>query len=251
MISVVVIGSGNVAYHICNQLNKCEGVDLLQNYNRKGVEVIAGLDTTSIPDNIINADVYIIAISDNALSSIYNQLPNLKGLVVHTSGGTSMEVLSEYDNYGVFYPLQSFKKEQEINFSEVPVLIEAKCEKSLLVLKNLAQLISNKVYLIDSDQRRVLHVAAVFANNFTNFMLTQAYDLCEESRIDPQILKPIINSTFSKIIKEQPKSSQTGPAIRNDTMTIKKHLETLSGLQQKDLYSYLTKSIQNYYGKEF
>ena len=251
MITVVVIGSGNVAFHLCDQFLNCSEVHLLQNYNRKGEVMISGLETTNFVNNIKKADVYVVAISDNALEGFYQQSPNLEGIVVHTSGATPMQVFSEYSNHGVFYPLQSFRKEQVVNFSEVPLLIEANSDQSLSVLSTLAQTLTRKVYPISSQQREVIHVAAVFANNFTNFMLTQAYDLCEESKIDPEILKPLINSTLSKIISEKPKLSQTGPAVRNDTVTIKKHLETLSTLEQKDLYSYLTKSIQNYYGKEF
>jgi len=174
----------------------------------------------------------------------------LNGLVVHTSGATDLSVLKNFINHGVFYPVQSFKKNVPVDFSKIPIAIEANSLLSEKLLIYVARAISKKVYTINSEQRSALHVAAVFANNFSTFMYAQALDVCNDHKIDFSILKPLILETISKLETHLPQTIQTGPAIRNDQKTIQKHLNSLQKEQQIEIYKNLTQAIQNYYGKE-
>ena len=251
MIKVVVLGAGNVGSHLCKTLQENPNVLLLQNYNRKGA-VIKGCNvpiTTNLL-NIASAEVYIVTYNDNSLHECAKDLSRLKGLVVHTSGATKIDVFSNLKNYGVLYPVQSFNKDLEINFKEVPIGVEANTKVNENLLLSLAQSISDITYRINSEQRKALHVAAVFANNFSNFMYTQAKDVCDNFEIDFNILKPIIKETIAKIEKADPKDIQTGPAIRNDSKTIEQHKLLLKDNKQKKIYTTITKAIQTYYEKE-
>ena len=248
MIKVVVLGAGNVGTHLCNVFEKSDKVLLLQNYNRKGQPVLnSNVPVTSKLSNIASAEVYVVTYNDNALLEEASTLKELNGLVVHTSGATPMDVFNKLDHYGVFYPLQSFTKSVAVDFSEIPIAVEANSKQSETVLSQLARSISTEVYQINSKQRNALHVAAVFVNNFSNFMFTQAHNVCSDFGIDFRILKPLITETITKIETSNPKDVQTGPAIRNDSKTIERHLSTLKDEQQKELYAMLTKAIQQYY----
>lgn len=248
MIKVVVLGAGNVGTHLCNVFEMSDKVLLLQNYNRKGHPVLnSNVPVTNQLSNIASADVYIVTYNDNALMEVSSELKKLNGLVVHTSGATPMNVLEYLDNYGVFYPLQSFNKAVPVEFSGIPITVEANNEYNINLLLSLARSISKEVYQINSKQRNALHVAAVFANNFSNFMYTQAESICNDFSIDFQILRPLIQETIKKIKVTSPKDIQTGPAIRRDSKTIERHINTIENNPQKELYTVLTKAIQEHY----
>lgn len=251
MIKVVVLGAGNVGTHLCRSLEANPEVLLLQNYNRKGESISdCNVEVTYNLANIAAADVYIVTYNDNALVEASEQLARLRGLVVHTSGATSINVFSTLKNYGVFYPVQSFKKELAVNFLEVPIAIEANTDSNKNILLNLAKSISNLTYQINSKQRSALHVSAVFANNFSNFMYTQSQNICKDYGIDFDILKPLIKETINKLDVSDPENIQTGPAIRKDSKTIERHKILLKKEAQKELYNTLTQAIQKYYEKE-
>ena len=248
MLKVVVLGNGNVAAHLCVAFEYSSSVLLLQNYNRKG-EKISNCNV-SVVDNvndIVGADVYVVTYSDNSLSQVYNQVSNLRGIVVHTSGANSMQIFDKFKNFGVFYPLYSFSKNVEIDFSKVAIAVEANTENNELILQRLAKSITNNVYNINSEQRKIIHIAAVFVNNFTNFMFSQAKEICDESGVDFKILQPLIHQTAHKIDSSAPQLVQTGPAIRKDSKTIDNHLAILDKTNQKEIYSFLTEAIQKYY----
>lgn len=250
MIKTVVLGNGNLGTHLCQAFEKNENILLLQNYNRSGKPILnCNVPVTSEISTITNAEVYILAFDDSVLYDL-SAFKDLNGLVVHTSGATSIEVLQSFTNHGVFYPVQSFKATIPVNFLEVPIAIEANSVLSEKILISLANAISNQVYRVDSTQRKALHVAAVFANNFSNFMYTQAIEICEEHKLDFSILKPLIFETINKLENNSPKQLQTGPAIRNDLKTINNHLAMLQNETHYKLYKHITESIQNHYGKE-
>lgn len=250
MIKTVVLGNGNLATHLCQAFEQNKGILLLQNYNRAGKAIHnCKVPVTANIKKIANAEVYILAISDNALYDL-SEFKNLNGLIVHTSGATSMDILKKFTNYGVFYPAQSFNINIPVDFSEIPIAIEANSILSEQILFHLANSISKKVYPINSEQRSALHLAAVFANNFSTFMYTQALEICNQHNIDFSILKPLIFETITKLENELPNKIQTGPAIRNDEKTISKHLEELKNEDQKKLYNQITLAIQDYYGKK-
>ena len=249
MISVVIIGSGNVAKHLIKAFLKIENVNLKQVYTRNLEDealLKSSVSTTSDLSLIKEADVTIIAVSDDAIANISYNLKN--ALVVHTSGSVEMKALKNQKNKGVFYLLQSFSKEKEINFSNVPICLEAENKSDLAKLEKLASLLQGNIYHLSSIQRKKIHVAAVFVNNFTNHMYTIAHNICEEHNVPFNILQPLIEETSQKIKNLTPKEAQTGPAKRNDMETIKNHLNLLSKSQQ-ELYLKITQSIQNH-GKE-
>ncbi|WP_439128246.1 Rossmann-like and DUF2520 domain-containing protein [Polaribacter sp.] len=229
MISVAIIGNGNVATHLYNAFLKAEDVKVTQVNSRK-------------LENIQDADVTIIAVSDDAISEVSAKITN--AFVVHTSGSFALEDLKNTTNKGVFYMLQTFSKDKKVNFSKVPFCLEASKKNDYLLLEKLAKSIGKKVYNINSEQRKKLHVAAVFVNNFTNHLYQIGNDICQENDIPFEILQPLIDETSEKIKTLSPKKAQTGPAIRNDKKTIKNHLKLLEKQQQK-IYKLITKSIQN------
>ncbi|PIE99172.1 MAG: hypothetical protein CR961_01300, partial [Polaribacter sp.] len=143
--------------------------------------------------------------------------------VVHTSGATNIDKLKHNGRRGVFYMLQSFTKGKAINFEEVPFCLEAENETDLKLLERLANQIGKKIYRINSLQREVLHVSAVFVNNFTNHLFKIGNDICGKNNVPFEILNPIIKETILKIEKMSPKDAQTGPARRKDEKTVKKH----------------------------
>ena len=229
MVSVLLIGNGNVATHLNNAFLDVDSIRVTQISSRK-------------LDLIPQADVTIIAVSDDAISIVSSKIKN--SFVVHTSGSVSMSDLKNKSKKGVFYMLQTFSKDKKVDFSEVPFCLEAENKKGYQLLEQLAKSIGKKIYPINSEQRKTLHVAAVFVNNFTNHLYKIGNDICEKNNVPFEILQPLINETASKIEQLSPKKAQTGPAVRNDKKTIKNHLDLLDKNQQK-IYKTLTKSIKN------
>jgi len=250
MISVIVLGTGNVGTHLIQVFSEAKNVELVQVYNRKESSLNFIKDkvaTTTKVNGLKEADVYIIAISDDAIPEFSSRIAGENKLIVHTSGSASIHALKNDGNKGVFYPLQTFSKKQSVDFSTIPICIETENEKDLLLLERLANSISNNVFIIDSEQRKRLHVAAVFTNNFVNYLYKIGYDICEEHNIPFETLHPLIMETAQKVATNHPKIIQTGPALRNDIKTIDAHLKLLSG-EQKEIYQLLTESIKKTYG---
>jgi len=252
MIKISIIGGGNVGHHLTAILLKTENVKLVEVYNRTLEKIQYLKNKTSITANLNQlkeADIYIICVADNAIVEVSEKLNFNNKLVVHTSGSVSIEELKCKSNKGVFYLLQSFSKEKIIDFSKVPVCIEAVENSDLKLLETLALAISKNCYFINSEQRKNLHVAAVFVNNFVNHLYFIGNQICEENKVPFDILHPIIKETASKIETLSPFDAQTGPAKRNDTKTLKKH-EAMLTKNQKEIYTLLTQSIYNTYGKK-
>lgn len=246
MISVVIIGSGNVAQHLLKAFKKSDTTNVAQLFSRNETVIPMLPDSVKIIHSyaeIENADLYIIAVSDNAIADVSKNLPFTDKLVVHTSGSVGMDDLDDKNRKGVFYPLQSFSKSKEVDFQEIPFCLETENETDYQVLQTVAQSISGKIFNISSEQRKALHVAAVFVNNFVNHLYQIGNDICIENNIPFEILQPLIVETANKIITLSPMDAQTGPAKRNDTQTINAHLTFLSDPAQKEIYKILTKSI--------
>jgi predicted short-subunit dehydrogenase-like oxidoreductase (DUF2520 family) len=246
MISIVIIGSGNVAQHLITAFLQSNGIELIQVFSRQKESVshlISSNKIVSNYDEIKVADIYIIAISDNAIADVSAKLPFENQLVVHTSGSMPMEILESKNRRGVFYPLQTFTKNKAIDFKEIPICLESELADDFIMIEKLAKSISNSVQSISSEQRKALHVAAVFVCNFVNHLYKIGNDICDENQLSFEILKPLIIETAQKIRQLSPKNAQTGPAKRNDTETINTHLKFLSDENQKEIYKLLTKSI--------
>lgn len=253
MISVILLGAGNVAIHLYKAFNSSANVTVKQWYNRHLEPIQPFKNEVEITNDLSllkDADVYILAVSDDAISGISKALPFSNKLVLHTSGSVSLHDLDKKHRRGVFYPLQTFSKAIEINFSDVPICIEVEDKKNLILIKNLAATIGSKSYRVNSEQRAVLHLAAVFVNNFTNQLYRIGHEITESKGVDFNILKPLIRETARKIDTLSPYLAQTGPAKRNDKKTLKKHLKALDNDLHKDIYELVTKSIQQTHGKK-
>lgn len=253
MISVVILGAGNVATHLFRALKKSNKVSILQWYNRT-LDTIKpyqnGVDITDDLSIIKDADIYILAVSDDVISELSAKLPFEDKLVVHTSGSVSIYDLHKKHKRGVLYPLQTFSKDAEMDFTNIPICIETIDKKSYPALKELAASVGGTVKKINSDQRRVLHLAAVFVNNFTNQLYRIGHEITESEGAEFDFLKPLVLETAKKIQDMSPYKAQTGPAIRNDKKTIKKHLKLLENKQHQDIYKLLTSSIQQTHGRK-
>jgi len=252
MIKIVLLGAGNLAYHLTNCLLNNTAVQLVQVYNRSIKKIDYLKDKTDITDHISElkeADIYIIAVSDASISELSKNINAKNKLVVHTAGCVDLNEIHSNTNKGVFYPLQSFSKDKNVDFSKIPICIEASTKKDLELLENLAKSISASIYKINSEQRKSLHASAVFVNNFVNHLYYLGNGICKENNIPFDILSPLIQETAHKIESLTPFEAQTGPAKRFDTNTIEKHLQMLSKNQQ-EIYTLLTKSIQDTYGKK-
>jgi predicted short-subunit dehydrogenase-like oxidoreductase (DUF2520 family) len=252
MINLVILGGGNVAFHLTKALLQNSAINVVQVYNRSIENINCFKNSTSVTNNLSElkaADIYILAVSDNVISELSSAL-NLKNkLVVHTSGSMAMDELKSTSKKGVFYFLQTFSKERKIDFSTVPICIEAETDADLQLLETLAKSLSKNCYHINSNQRKSLHVAAVFVNNFVNHLYHIGHEICEQNKVPFEILLPLILETANKITTLSTLEAQTGPAKRNDTKTIEKHIAMLNKNQQ-EIYTLLTKSIYNTYGKK-
>lgn len=249
---VVIIGAGNVATHLAKAFKAVDvqvaqvwsyhyenAVLLAKQVNAVAIEDLSALDQT--------ADLCLLAVKDDSISELAKQLVDFKGVIAHTSGSVSIKVFeSLFDNYGVCYPLQTFSKNKAVNFSNIPLCLEASNEKTLSLLKEVAGKLSRNITEVDSDKRKILHLSAVFACNFTNHLYALADEILTKNGLEFYILRPLIEETASKIQNELPLNVQTGPAIRNDNETIKKHEELLK--QQPallEIYKTLSDSIKN------
>ena len=244
-LNIVIIGTGNVAYHVAESFQSNKLVNLIQIFNhrlsKEAKQFSKQFNCNFITDyKSINqkADLYIIAVKDDAIAEVAKQLISLKlkGLVVHTSGSVEVNVLKNTSSkIGVYYPLQTFYKGANIDWETTPLLIEANTKPALNSLKQLVSTVSKKVKIVNSKNRLQIHLAAVFACNFTNAMYVSAYELIETnlSKKDTELLLPIMQHSFQKLQTVHPKKAQTGPAMRNDKLVMKKHLQLLK--QDKQL----------------
>lgn len=246
MKSIVLIGSGNVATHLGLSLSN-QGYKIKQVWSKqlKNANILAKKLNSSYTDcinSLKDADLYILAIKDDALSSVIAQL-NINN-VIHTSGSTGLEVFKvKCKNYGILYPLQTFNKDISIDLSKTPICIEASNESFENELLNIGNNLSEKAIIISSEQRKKLHIAAIFACNFTNHMFTIADAILSESDVDFKLLLPLINQTTNKLNNKKPSKLQTGPAIREDKKIIQSHINNLSDKNIKEIYKLISESI--------
>lgn len=253
MIRVVVLGLGNVGTHLSTAFVKSDLVQLVQVYNRSARPVedaLYRIPFTNKLHDLADADVYLLCISDDQIHEVATQLSKVDGLIAHTSGTVAMEQIPRRSRRGVFYPLQSFSKGIDIDFSKVPVCIEAEEDDDLKLLSQLGNSLSDQVVAISSEQRKKLHLGAVISNNFVNYLYQVAAAYLEENELDFQLLQPLIEETARKLNDLSPLEAQTGPAKRNDQQTIKNHLHLLSDSPHQHLYELMTDAIRTTYGKK-
>lgn len=251
---IVLIGAGNVATHLGQTLHKV-GYKIVQVYSRTeaSASVLAAALSADYTVNIeeirCDADIYMVALKDTALQELAPRLVRgrEKALFVHTAGSMPMDLWKDWAcRYGVLYPMQTFSKQREVDFSTVPFFIEASASEELLLLHELAGKLSPKIYEATSQQRKHLHLAAVFACNFVNHMYALSMQILQQQGLPFEVMLPLIDETARKVHQLSPVEAQTGPAIRYDENVINKHLELLAGDPSvQELYEKISKSIHN------
>ncbi len=233
---VVLVGSGNVAEALARAIGRCAEVQLVQLFARnpeRGREVAEIGQTTwsSDPTQLATADLYLLAVSDRAVTAVAEELPIPEGAIVaHTAGSVPLEALPErFARRAVFYPLQTFTRGREVDFQQIPIFLETTDDTAREVLEIFAQQLSGTVLFTDSEQRKRLHLAAVFACNFTNHMYALGEKILAETHLDFALLKPLIAETAKKACDNpSPTAVQTGPAVRNDRITQERHTAMLA-----------------------
>lgn len=250
--SVVFIGSGNVATHLAQALSGA-GHRVLQVYSRsiENAKLLAEKHHAAYTDNLseINreANLYIFAVKDDVLSEVAAQMPYTSGVWVHTAGSLPFDVLGCREKYyGVLYPLQTFSKGRELNFAGIPIFVEGDNPKTVSFLQEIGQSISSKVSVLSSEKRKYLHLAAVFACNFTNHMYVLASDIVESEGMTFDVLHALISETAAKAKVMNPTDAQTGPAVRFDKAVMQNHLQLLSDEYQREIYTLLSENIHKF-----
>ncbi len=250
MKTIHFIGAGNVATHMAEAFD-AKAFDINSVWSRKEENAILLAEKTKAkhlrsPKEIEDKTSFIIvSVPDNALDEILQDCYFEKAILLHTSGTLPMEALAKYaSNYGVIYPLQSFSKTKETDFSTVPILYEGKTAEISALIKKISQQISNTVLELDSDRRKYYHLAAVFSCNFVNHLFHITQHICEKEGIEFSLLLPLIKETVDKIRRLPAAEAQTGPAFRNDTKVLEAHINALEDDNFKQIYMLLSTSIQ-------
>jgi predicted short-subunit dehydrogenase-like oxidoreductase (DUF2520 family) len=252
--NIAFAGSGNVAWHLAQALFG-QGFTISGIWSRDFYKAASLAKTcNSVACNDIsalshNSDLIVVAVPDNAIEEVASAIGNYEGLVVHTAGSVPIEVLKiNFKRAGVFYPLQTFSKEIPVAMDSVPFFIEVSDTVDFEPLMAVASRLSSKVYPADSHQRLLLHIAAVFAGNYSNLMYVIGNQLLAGSGLPTDVLHPLIAETAKKAITGNPLQTQTGPARRNDTLTIEKHLVALASMPE---YAELYRNLANLISKNY
>ena len=246
---IVLIGSGNVAFHLAKAFSEAQ-IPISQIFGRNTTELQKISEQFSIPfstETLADADLYIISVSDSSITEVSSLIKNKNVLVAHTSGSVSREALSGNYRKSVFYPLQTFSKSKNLDYSKIPFFIDAENENDEEILKNLASKISKNVMLANDEKRKYIHLTAVFACNFVNHLYARAKEISDSQNIPFDYFLPLIDETTQKIHELEPKLAQTGPAIRNDEKVLKLHESLLTDEEKLKIYKTLNESIKKMY----
>jgi predicted short-subunit dehydrogenase-like oxidoreductase (DUF2520 family) len=255
-----IIGTGNVAWHLGHAIEDAGHVMAAfvgrdrQQVEKLSDEFYQAESLTDLNLSRLKLDLVIICVKDDAIESVAQDLElPAKCTLVHSSGTQPLSSLgyAQTENIGVFYPLQTFTKGKSVDFSQVPICIEADNENTLVQLSSLAHSISQRVEIMGSKERAIIHLSAVFASNFSNHMLTIAKQIMEREQMDYELLKPLIAETINKSLTGGPEQAQTGPAKRGDLETLDKQFEALSTEPETaELYKMISQHILDYYAED-
>lgn len=248
---IVILGAGNVSFHVSRHLylagHQVSCVWSRSIENARQVAAASGSVAVSNPEEVPNdADFYLMAVSDRAIAEVASRFSGRKGIWMHTAGAVSMDQLAgDFENFGVLYPLQTLSSERQLSLDDAPFLVEGSSPEVGAKIHKLASSISERVLVMNSSDRLTMHLAAVFANNFSNHMVGIAEQLVEEKGGDISLLEPLIRETFLKIAESGPSSAQTGPAVRGDRETMNKHLLLLKGHPEwEKMYTFISRDIE-------
>jgi len=252
--NIVIIGSGNVGTHLA-MLFREHGADVTvagRNIASAAHLENTGVSVVSINELPVVADLYLLCLKDSVIPEVASVLPDLKGVVAHTSGSIGLEPLLRFPNHGVFYPFQSFRKEIPLTVKDFPILIEASDSATEANLMQFAGMISSSAMVAPANVRAGIHTAGVFVSNFTNLMYGAGWQVAKENGFNAdKLLRPLIEETSLRLKYRHPSELQTGPAIRDDRETILKHLDILEGNPELyKLYKELTNALLKKYGHE-
>lgn len=249
---IVFIGAGNLATNLAKALY-AKGFRIVQIYSRTEesartlAQEVEAAYTTDLATVAADAQLYVVSLTDAAFVQLLPEIVAGKAhaLWVHTAGSIPMEVWAgRVERYGVFYPMQTFSKQRAVDFRSIPVFVESNSEEDTRMLKEIASVLSGKVYEATSEQRKSLHLAAVFTCNFTNHMYALAAELLKKYRLPFEVMLPLIDETARKVHELEPRMAQTGPAVRYDTNVIGRHLQMLADEpEMQQLYRLISESI--------
>lgn len=244
----VIIGSGNVAYHLAKAFI-LNNIPLVQIFGRNKTAVQEISNELNIPfstQRLEDADLYIICVSDNSVEVVSKLITKKDCLVVHTSGSLPKEVLTGEYRKASFYPLQTFSKSKELNYTKIPFFIESENEADKELLFDIASKISENVMESNHEKRKYIHLTAVFACNFVNHLFSRAKEISDSQQIPFDYFLPLIDETVQKIYEIEPKLAQTGPAVRNDIRVLQLHEQLLQG-ESLEIYKTMNHSIKKMY----
>lgn len=246
---IVILGSGNVAFHLAKAFEEKKiAVSQIFGRNENALREIS--EKFSIPystHELADADLFLIAVKDDAVADISKKIKKENALVAHTSGSLPKEILQGKYRKASFYPLQTFSKSKELNYGEIPFFIEAENNDDLAILKNLASEISENVMISDYEKIKYIHLTAVFACNFVNHLFARAKEISDAQNIPFDYFLPLIDETVQKIHEIDPKSAQTGPAVRNDDRVLNLHEDLITNEQHRKIYKTMNDSIKKMY----
>ena len=251
MITLSIIGSGALARSLFTAIRQEESISCSGVYGRNPEDAVffEGFWKTDY-QKVLEADILLLALPDQALTAHFDLLEQYSGLLAHCSGATSL-LNREHHASAVFYPLNSFSNEKITSLRDTPIFIEASTIKGLTQIEKLALALSNRVHKIDSAQRLALHLAAVISQNFTNHLFAQTQQWCAQNQIDFNWLKPMLTAKFHEAFEISASTIQSGPAIRGDQKTLNQHRELLKGhVSLLEVYDALTHSIQVFHEKK-
>ena len=248
---IVIIGSGNVAYHLAKAFTQ-NNIEVSQIFGRNEVELNKISEELNIPystKELADADLYLISVSDSAVEQVSDLIKTEKALVAHTSGSLPIETLNGDYRKASFYPLQTFSKTKNLEYSKIPFFIEAENQIDEKSLFELASLISDNVETSDYEKRKYIHLTAVFACNFVNHLFARAKEISDSQDLDFNYFIPLIDETVEKIHHLEPKSAQTGPAVRGDERVLKLHEVLIKDEEHRKIYNTMNESIKKMYHK--
>ncbi len=246
---IVLIGSGNVVFHLAKAFTEAQ-ISISQIFGRNTTDLQKISEQFSIPfstETLVDADLYIISVSDSSIAEVSSLIKNENALVAHTSGSVSREALSGNYRKSVFYPLQTFSKSKNLDYSKIPFFIDAENENDEEILKNLASKISKNVMFANDEKRKYIHLTAVFACNFVNHLYARAKEISDSQGIPFDYFLPLIDETTQKIHELEPKLAQTGPAVRGDNRILELHEQLIADEEKLKIYKTLNESIKKMY----
>ncbi|NDW09243.1 Rossmann-like and DUF2520 domain-containing protein [Dysgonomonas sp. 520] len=246
---VVLIGAGNLATQLALALSD-KSVEIVQVYSRtvESAKTLADMIncpyTTSLDAVVADADFYIFSVKDSVLEELIGMMPATNGIWLHTAGSMPMGIFEGFTkNYGVLYPFQTFSKSKKVDFSVIPIFIEANSSENIAKIEGFCRIISDFVHILSSEKRQYLHLTGVFACNFVNHLYHISEAILAKEDIPFASILPLIEETANKVKDLSPSEAQTGPALRMDKNVIDKHLDLIKDPSWKEIYSLMSEDI--------